>query len=168
MAQENINRRSFFMKALWGAGALIGTITAVPVVGALISPLLRKTPPVWRSVGNIDKFEVGKTVLVKFRNSNPLPWAGTTEDTASWVRRVSKTEFEAFAINCTHLGCPVRWEADAELFLCPCHGGVYNKDGSHAAGPPPRGLPKYPIRLHDNNVEIQTSPLPITNLGGQG
>jgi menaquinol-cytochrome c reductase iron-sulfur subunit len=24
----------------------------------------------------------------------------------------------AFSINCTHLGCPVRWLPDANLFMC--------------------------------------------------
>jgi phenylpropionate dioxygenase-like ring-hydroxylating dioxygenase large terminal subunit len=24
--------------------------------------------------------------------------------------------------------------------MCPCHGGVFNSDGEHVSGPPPRGL----------------------------
>ncbi len=137
----------------------------VPVVGALFSPLLRKTPRDWRVVGSIDDFEIGKTVLVKYKNALPLAWSGLSSETASWLQRKSEKEFVAFAINCTHLGCPVRWVDDAELFLCPCHGGVYNKDGSYAAGPPPHGLNKYPVRVKNNNVEILTSPVPITNIG---
>jgi len=163
---KNLNRRSFLMKILIGSGAILGSVTMIPFVGALIAPLLRKTPAVWRTIGKVDDFEVGKTVLVKFKNSKPLPWTGLASETASWLRRKSEDEFDAFTINCAHLGCPVRWEADAELFLCPCHGGVYNKDGSYAAGPPPHGLPKYPVRVRNKMVEIQTSPLPITNLRG--
>ncbi|HKJ44042.1 MAG TPA: Rieske (2Fe-2S) protein [Sunxiuqinia sp.] len=160
-----IKRRSFIMKVLWGFSAIIGLLTVIPVVGALFAPLFRKTPQAWRIVGNIDDFEVGKTVLVKYENANPLPWSGLSSESASWLHRESKDKFIAFAINCTHLGCPVRWMPDAEIFLCPCHGGVYNKDGSYAAGPPPHGLNKYPVRIKGNKVEIQTSPVPITNLG---
>jgi len=163
---KKLNRRSFLMKILIGASAILGLIALIPFVGAVIAPLIRKTPATWRTIGSIDDFEVGKTVLVKFKNSNPLPWSGLTSETASWLRRNSETEFDAFTVNCAHLGCPVRWEADAELFLCPCHGGVYNKDGSYAAGPPPHGLPKYKVRVRNKMVEIQTSPLPITNIGG--
>ena len=67
-------------------------------------------------------------------------------------------------MNCAHLGCPVRWEEKPELFMCPCHGGVYYKDGSRAAGPPPRGLYTYPIRIVKNQVEIETQAIPITNI----
>jgi menaquinol-cytochrome c reductase iron-sulfur subunit len=64
-------------------------------------------------------------------------------------------------VNCTHLGCPVQWFENAKLFLCPCHGGVYQADGSVAAGPPPKPLPQYPIRVQGGQVEIQTAPIPI-------
>lgn len=157
-----IQRRTFIMRILWGIGAILGILTMIPVVGALFAPLFRKTPVAWREIGNVDDFKVGKTVLVKFKNANPLPWSGLSSETASWLRKVSNDKFIAFAINCTHLGCPVRWMPDAEIFLCPCHGGVYNMDGSYAAGPPPHGLNKYPVRIKDNKVEILASPVPIT------
>ena len=165
MEENNVDRRTFIIRILWVVAALLGTLTMIPVVGALFAPLLKKTPKAWRSVGNIDDFEIGKTVLVKYKNALPKAWAGLSSESASWLQRKSENEFVAFAINCTHLGCPVRWVADAELFMCPCHGGVYNKDGSYAAGPPPRGLYQYPVRIRNNKVEIQTSPVPITNIG---
>ena len=167
MNTENLNRRSFLLKILWGFTAFISTLTLIPVLGALFAPLFRAIPRAWRAVGNVDDFEVGKTVLVKYKNASPLPWSGLSSESASWLQRVSENEFVAYAINCTHLGCPVRWIADAEIFLCPCHGGVYNKDGSYAAGPPPYGLNKYPVRIRNHRVEILTSPVPITNLGGR-
>ena len=65
-------------------------------------------------------------------------------------------------LHCAHLGCPVRWVASADLFMCPCHGGVFYKDGRVASGPPPRTLATYPVRVRDGTVEILASPLPIT------
>ncbi len=118
----------------------------------------------WRQVGEVDDFVVGKTVLVKYHDASILPWSGTTSKTAAWVRRVDEEKFVAFSVNCTHLGCPVRWVGDAELFLCPCHGGVYGKNGSIKAGPPPNPLPRYPVRINKGKVEVRTSPIPITNL----
>ena len=94
-------------------------------------------------------------------NGARVPWAGVTGQTAAWLRREPNGEFVAFAVNCTHLGCPVRWIEAAQLFMCPCHGGVYNKDGTVAAGPPPRPLVRYGVRVHDGQVEILASPTPI-------
>jgi menaquinol-cytochrome c reductase iron-sulfur subunit len=159
-----IDRRSFLIRIGIFLSGLLGIILAIPVVGALLDPLFRKTANTWRSVGNVPEFEIGKTVLVRFRNASPLPWSGNVDQTASWLRRVSNDTFVAFSVNCSHLGCPVRWIADAELFLCPCHGGVYNKDGSYAAGPPPHGLRKYPVRIRKGKVEIEASAIPITNI----
>jgi menaquinol-cytochrome c reductase iron-sulfur subunit len=159
---EKQDRRSFLVKILMGLSALIAALVSVPIISALLEPLLRKKSQVWRTVGKPDDYEIGHTVLVKFTNAEPLPWSGVTDQTASWLRRISEDEFEAFSVNCAHLGCPVRWIADAELFLCPCHGGVYNKDGSLAAGPPPHGLEKYPVRVHNSEVQIRTAPIPIT------
>jgi len=160
-----LNRRTFIIRLLMAGSAFVGFLLSVPVIGALITPLLEKNKQVWRSLGNIDEYQVGNTVLVNFKNASSLPWAGITDKTAAWLRRVSENEFVAFSVNCTHLGCPVRWIEDADLFMCPCHGGVYNKDGSNAAGPPPLPLPKYPVRVRNNHVEILTSPIPITTLG---
>lgn len=162
---EKIDRRNFLTKILLGFSGLITLLVSIPVVGALIAPLVRSTPPVWRKVGKISDFQTGKTVMVKFRNASPLPWSGETSLTASWLRKNSDNNFVAFSVNCTHLGCPVRWIPDSELFLCPCHGGVYNKDGQRVAGPPPKGLTHYKVRLRNGEVEIQTNPVPITNLG---
>jgi menaquinol-cytochrome c reductase iron-sulfur subunit len=94
-------------------------------------------------------------------DTSPLPWAGVTAKTAAWLRRVSADRFVAFAVNCAHLGCPVRWLPDAQLFMCPCHGGVYYADGTVAAGPPPHSLAQYATRITGDDVEIHTAPIPI-------
>lgn len=160
--EKKIDRRSFIVKMLMAGSGLVAAVISIPVIGALIAPLVRPTPPVWRMVGKPDDFREGETVLVNFRDSSPLPWSGKTDKTAAWLRRVSGNDFIAFSVNCPHLGCPVRWIGDAEIFLCPCHGGVFYKDGSYAAGPPPSNLNRYPVRVENNRVEIQSSPVPIT------
>ncbi len=159
------SRRDFMMKVSLGLGGLAAVAVSVPVVGALIAPLLEGKPEVWRNVGTPDDFPAGTTKLVKFENADPKAWAGTTARTAAWVRHEGDNKFTVFSVNCTHLGCPVRWEADAELFMCPCHGGVYYKDGSVAAGPPPKPLPQYAVRVEQGQVQIGTAPIPITNFG---
>lgn len=161
-AETELSRRRFFERVSATLASLCGAVLAVPAVGFIVSPLLRKSPQLWRGVGKMNDFEIGRTVSVKFEDSSPLPWAGVTAHTAAWLRRVSEDEFIAFAINCSHLGCPVRWLPDANLFMCPCHGGVYYADGQVAAGPPPRPLTRYAVRIQNGEVQLQTRPIPIT------
>jgi menaquinol-cytochrome c reductase iron-sulfur subunit len=138
-----------------------GAIVTVPMIGFIVAPLFRKSPEVWRTVGRIGDFPIGSTTAVQFTDSSPLPWAGVTARTAAWLRRTADEDFIAFAVTCSHLGCPVRWQQSAQLFLCPCHGGVYYADGSVAAGPPPVPLPRFPVRVRDGEVQIQPQPIAI-------
>jgi menaquinol-cytochrome c reductase iron-sulfur subunit len=160
---DMVSRRRFLSGIIYGFSALGTAMVGIPVVGFLLQPFWRKVPNVWRPVGKVNDFAIGKTVEVTFEDASPLPWAGVTAQTAAWLRRNDAETFTAFAVNCTHLGCPVRWVADADLFMCPCHGGVYYSDGKVAGGPPPRPLHTYPCRVNSlsGNVEILTSPVPV-------
>ncbi|HJU12821.1 MAG TPA: Rieske 2Fe-2S domain-containing protein [Candidatus Binataceae bacterium] len=144
-----------------GLSGVAAAVIGIPVVGFILAPLFANPRGVWRSVGQVSKFAIGQTVKVSFTDPSPMVWVGVTALTAAWLRRLDAEHFEAFALNCAHLGCPVRWIAKAKLFMCPCHGGVYYADGSVAAGPPPRGLFKYPVRVRNGQVEILASAVPI-------
>jgi len=153
-------RRKFLTEIGVLAAGIAAVIVTVPAVAFLLG--LRKTPTIWRPLGHVDDFKIGETVAVSFTDPSPLPWSGVTAKTAAWLRRKNQEEFVAFAIYCTHLGCPVRWIPSADLFMCPCHGGVFYADGSVASGPPPKPLNTYPVRVNQGLVEIQSSPVPIT------
>lgn len=155
-----IGRRKFLIRLSITLSSIGAALVAVPSVAFLLG--LRKSPRIWRTVGNLDDFKIGSTVNVSFEDPSPLPWAGVTAQTAAWLRRVNDQEFIAFSMVCTHLGCPVRWLDSADLFMCPCHGGVFYADGRVASGPPPRPLSRYPVRVYNGQVQILASPVPIT------
>jgi menaquinol-cytochrome c reductase iron-sulfur subunit len=150
-----LNRRRFLSRVSLALSGLAGAVVSVPILAYLLSPLIEQEPSDWRDVGLVENFRVGETVEVAYDDPSPLPWAGQTARTAVWLRRGSEIDFTAFSVNCTHLGCPVNWRPDAELFLCPCHGGVYYADGSVAGGPPPKPLTKVPVRVtSDQRVQV--------------
>lgn len=154
-------RRKFLILASLGAGAVASGIVATPLLSFLLAPLFRKESPVWRPVGYLHEFQLGNTVEVTLLDSSPYLWGGSAAKTAAWLRRDNETSFTAFSVDCTHLGCPVRWEPEAEMFFCPCHGGVYYKNGDVAAGPPPEPLQQYPVRVNGEVVEVQWKVLPV-------
>lgn len=153
------SRRRFFSRLSIVLGSVGAALVAVPSIGFLLG--LRRPTKVWRAVGHVQDFQIGSTTQVAFQDPSPLPWSGVTAQTAAWLRRSGENEFVAFSVDCTHLGCPVRWLPGANLFMCPCHGGVFYADGTVASGPPPRPLFKYPARVMGDEVQILTSPLPI-------
>jgi menaquinol-cytochrome c reductase iron-sulfur subunit len=161
--ESTISRRGFFMKLGILFNGFAAMVVAVPVVGFLLSSVTRGRANgylSWVPLGRIDEFPEGETRLATFRNPNVMPTDGKTVDTACWVRRVAGEKFQVFAINCAHLGCPVRWFPQSGLFMCPCHGGAYYRDGARASGPPERGLFEYPYKVANGLVTIQAGELP--------
>lgn len=154
-----VDRAEFLKLVTVGCSALIGLIVAIPGIGFAFEYFLVARKQDWIKVGAPEQFEVGKTVDVTFTDTTGLPWDGVCAKRVAWLRRVDEGNFEAFAVNCTHLGCPVRWEPGASLFMCPCHGGVYYSDGKVAGGPPPRPLHQYPTRIAKGQVEIKVGPV---------
>lgn len=63
---------------------------------------------------------------------------------------------------CTHLACLVGWEADRQVFACPCHGSIFGQDGGVVNPPAPRPLDYFPIAISDDNrIQVDTRK-PIT------
>ena len=156
-----VSRRWLLLKVGAFFNFVVGAAVAVPVVKYLLSPI--KTDDAyksWVSLGLLDTFPVGETRLAKFTNPVSREWDGETDRVACWVRRIAEKEFQVFAINCAHLGCPVRWFPQSGLFMCPCHGGAYYADGSRASGPPERGLFTYDIKIVDGTLQINAGQLP--------
>jgi menaquinol-cytochrome c reductase iron-sulfur subunit len=150
-----VSREEFLKLLSLSLGGVIGLIATVPGVAFILNYLfVPKKPSQWVNIGPIETFKEHETREVGFHDPYILPWDGVSGHRAAWVRRAEAANFTAFAINCTHLGCPVRWEDNAELFMCPCHGGVYYKDGEVAGGPPPRRLHQYPVRVDNGDVQI--------------
>jgi Rieske Fe-S protein len=161
--ESTLSRRGFFMKLGILFNGFAAMVVAVPVVGFLLSSVTRgraNSYLSWVPLGRIDQFPEGETRLATFRNPNVMPTDGKTVDTACWVRHVAGEKFQVFAINCAHLGCPVRWFPQSGLFMCPCHGGAYYRDGARASGPPERGLFEYPYKVENGLVTIQAGELP--------
>jgi menaquinol-cytochrome c reductase iron-sulfur subunit len=164
-APDGLSRRRILMKVGILFNAAVGMILAVPIVRYILSPVIRERKPgyeSWLSLGSFTQFPEGQTRLATYRNPVVNPADGETANIPCWVRHVNGEKFQVFAINCAHLGCPVRWFPQSSLFMCPCHGGVYYSDGSRASGPPERGLFEYRYKLEQGKLLIQAGEMPTT------
>jgi nitrite reductase/ring-hydroxylating ferredoxin subunit len=160
---RGLTRRDLFMRVGIFLNGIVGVILAVPIVRYLLSPVTRERKAgydSWIPLGNLEQFPSGETRLATYRNPVVNSWDGDTADIACWVRNVDGQTFQVFAINCAHLGCPVRWFAQSGLFMCPCHGGAYYQDGSRASGPPERGLFEYTYRIDGGKILIKAGEMP--------
>jgi len=157
---EPTSRRNFLFRLALAGNAVAAMLVGVPLLGYLLAPVRRLADQAWIPLGAPEGFSEGQTRLATYRNPFAQAWDGKTADVACWVRRISEDTFQVFAVNCAHLGCPVRWFPESGLFMCPCHGGVYYADGSRASGPPPRGLYEYEYKVEDGQLWVRGGQLP--------
>lgn len=168
LERERVTRRTFMMNVGIALNAIVGIAIATPVVAYLLGPVTRrKEYRHWIALGGTNDYKPGETRLVTFRNPFRDSWDGETANVPAYVRCTAAGQFVVFAINCAHLGCPVRWFSESQLFMCPCHGGVYYADGSRASGPPERGLFTYEVKVEQGQLMIDAGQMPtLSNRAG--
>lgn len=159
---EAQTRRAFLFKLSLYLNGVVGAVLAVPIFGYILGPAFKKDASYksWIALGPVSDFPEGETRLVDYRNPVTTDSDGATGNVACWVRHIQGNQFQVFAINCAHLGCPVRWFAQSRLFMCPCHGGAYYEDGSRASGPPERGLFEYEFSIVNDSLMIHAGQMP--------
>ena len=156
-----VSRRGFLFSLGVALNVIAAALLAIPVIGYVFSSFRRRGAfQSWIRLGALETFPENQTRLATYRNPYTRPWDGKTADIPCWVRRIAGEQFQVFAINCTHLGCPVRWFQESHLFMCPCHGGAFYEDGSHASGPPPRGLYEYEYKIEQGQLWVRGGQLP--------
>ena len=159
--QPQPTRRKMLFRLGIALDIVAGALVAVPLVGFVFSSAVkRKDPRTWIALGPVENFPENQTRMATYRNPFTRPWDGDTANIPCWVRRLNGNDFQVFAVNCTHLGCPVRWFQESGLFLCPCHGGAYYEDGSRASGPPPRALFEYSHKVEAGQLWIKGGQMP--------
>jgi nitrite reductase/ring-hydroxylating ferredoxin subunit len=157
---DQTTRRHFLFSLGIAINAIAIALFAIPIVGYILSPARRFIWLNWISLGPLTDYPQNQTRLAIYVNPFKKQWDGETAKIPCWVRHMTGNDFRVFAINCTHLGCPVRWFAESELFMCPCHGGVFYADGRHASGPPPRPLYQYKHKIEAGQLWIYAGELP--------
>jgi thiosulfate dehydrogenase [quinone] large subunit len=73
------------------------------------------------------------------------------EGVPALVVQVKQGVFRAFSAVCPHAGCQVQFDQQNDLFVCPCHGSIFNgSTGAVQQGPAATGLSSIPIALGSN------------------
>ena len=142
---EKSTRRAFLIAA--GAAGLCYTAAlGYPVYRYLASPeemASSATAVKEVSLKDAQKLPAGSVLMFKF---------GTSP--AMLIHHADGTWASLSAV-CTHLGCTVQYEPQADSIHCACHGGVYNAyTVANLRGPPPKPLKKFNVVVGANSVEV--------------
>jgi menaquinol-cytochrome c reductase iron-sulfur subunit len=107
----------------------------------------------WVSLGPVGHLQAGDPQKVDYVNRKEDGWEVIESSSSAWVVKEGE-EWVVYDPHCTHLGCPYRWDSSKSAFLCPCHGGIFTKEGQVVSGPPPKPLRRYPARVENGILFI--------------
>jgi len=162
---ETVTRRRFMNLVTQGSGLVAAAAFTLPALGFAVAPIFSREPFNWQPIGTPSDFtettyatkvitivqgigEAGES-LAYVRTRDPAIDTEPEDQYNHWV---------ALSSRCMHLGCPVRFVAAAERFICPCHGGVYDFRGMVAGGPPVRPLDRFYTRLNKSTGLVELGP----------
>jgi menaquinol-cytochrome c reductase iron-sulfur subunit len=149
------SRRGFLGFLTWAIGGLVSLGFGVPALAYLLGPALETTKEeTWLPLGAASKVPLDTPTLFKVTVKRQAGWIVSEEQIAAFVLTEDGRDFIAMSNICTHLGCRVRWIAEREQFLSPCHNGVFDKQGNVVSGPPPRPLDRYPVKVENGQILI--------------
>ena len=130
-AESNVTRRDFLNEVAAAALGVAG-LGATAVTVKYLSPNVLFEPPTQFRAGAPDDFPVNSVTYIR--------------DQQVYIVRMSAGFFAVSAV-CTHLGCITQWKPEENQIACPCHGSKFTREGAKVAGPAPRALPHFAVRL---------------------
>lgn len=148
------DRRGFLKVLAWAPGALaaaaVGLIAGVASVPKAVGAIKR-----WRKAASM--FDIGKQpLMVVLADRHQDGWYQTQQQTIVYLDKDETGDgYRALSASCTHLGCGISWDQKKQQYLCPCHGGVFDRTGKVLAGPPPRAMDRFEARLNKETGDIE-------------
>lgn len=142
-------RRGFLSNLLMILGIVAGYGLGLLHFLRYLVPLHRKTPRRELFAGTLAELPVGSSRTLK-----DLRGEGITLARVADVPDDPARGFRALSSVCPHLGCKVHWESANNRFFCPCHNGVFNKDGIAVSGPPAhekKNLSTFEVKVNKDN-----------------
>jgi Rieske Fe-S protein len=156
--EKTVDRRSFMKTAIAGIGGFVGVALGIPAIAYVISPAKKSdVSQDWIRLGSISKVEVGTPTLFKTTVEQKTGWIVNEQEISVYILTQDGRNYIALSNICTHLGCRVRWIDEKDLYFCPCHNAEFDKEGLVVAGPPPRPLDRYEVKVENNQIFIKWS-----------
>ena len=153
--ERKISRRDFMKAVIAAISGVIGAAIGLPAIAYVVGPALKQETDTWIRLGAVSKIELNKPTLFKTIIETQTGWINAEEEFSAYVLTEDGQDFTVMSNICTHLGCRVRWIPDQDGFFCPCHNGVFAKDGSVVSGPPPRPLDRFESKVEDGVLFVK-------------
>lgn len=152
---ESHGRRNFLSRIVIAVQAAIGGVVTYVVGGAALAPSFASHTRSWQRAAAVADLAAAGPTPVTLRLIRQDGYRQVVDRRVVYIQRDDNAGVRVLDSTCTHLGCRTRYDDAAKQFVCPCHGGVYDMDGSVLAGPPPTPLRHIEARIDGADVVVQ-------------
>lgn len=160
------NRREFYRLGSLAVGGLMAAALAVPGVGYVLSPLLRKGPGAgddaegeFFPLARLGELEPGVPQARPVIAGREDAWVSYPSEPIGsvWLIRQPEGSAEpvrALSAECPHLGCGVNLAAGGSSFACPCHTSAFTLAGEPTNEIPPRPMDALEVKLSGDDDPV--------------
>lgn len=138
MSKQRVSRRQFLNYTLTGVGGFMAAGMLMPMVRFAVDPVLKaEASGDFKATKQKVSELSNEPVRVDFSYEQKDAWYTSDVTQTAWVYKNKEGKIIALSPICKHLGCTVNWNGskeDKEMFYCPCHGGLYHKNGENVPG----------------------------------
>lgn len=155
--EHQVSRRQFLTYSLMGTGAFMAAGIIMPMARFALDPALK-------AKAESDFVYVCEVAEL---TEEPQKFSFTFDQVDAWYESEKSEEayiykrgdeIIAFSTICTHLGCVVSFGGHDDYpdrFFCPCHFGMFDKEGINIPGTPPtRPLDVFEVLVEDGKVYL--------------
>ena len=151
---DDATRRRFLSSITTGILSVIGGILGVLGGGAVLTSTVRRRED-WLAASALHELPDNEPTAVTLSVPRLDGYRDGIERRTIFLVKTQDSTVAAIDSTFTHLGCLVAWDRQAQVFKCPCHGGVYDRTGAVKDGPPPMPLVKVATRVDGDRVLVQ-------------
>ncbi|MDF1523603.1 MAG: ubiquinol-cytochrome c reductase iron-sulfur subunit [Trueperaceae bacterium] len=151
---EAVSRRKVLGALFWGVAGLGGVATLGTAGRFLVGNALEPKAQRWVELGTAADFPTGKVQRHVYSITVADAWRDSERRGVLYAYTDDNEEFVVLDGTCTHLGCSVQWQEDADHFACPCHAGFFTREGEVVSGPPPRPLQRVDAKVENGIVKV--------------
>jgi Rieske Fe-S protein len=152
---ESHGRRNFLSRFVIAVQTAIGGVVTCVVGGAALAPSFASQTRSWQRAAAVADLADGVPTPVTLRRIRQDGYRQVVDRRVVYIQRDEAVGVRVLDSTCTHLGCRTRYDEATKHFVCPCHGGVYDADGSVLEGPPPEPLRRIDARIDGTDVVVQ-------------
>lgn len=127
-------------------------VTGLTTLAGFLTPVLGYLSPLGRDqLGGAEFQSADGTPIAPDTITEGVGTVGSLSGRPTLILRKNQ-QLLAFDAVCSHLGCIVRWNDTKGAIECPCHGGVFDLEGTVTAGPPPEGLSTVALKVDGDRI----------------